>query len=80
MLMDLTNGNYYIYQIKNGGCGLVKANSKDEATAAVLEAYHKHGQPDLTEYDVDIWNVHNECFEDSPNVIELGDKLIPYEF
>lgn len=67
--------NYYMYKIANGGFGIVKANTEDSAKREVLNAYHKHGQPELTEEDVTVLPVISGYFSDSPNVIELGDIL-----
>lgn len=30
MFEELTNGNYFIYQFSDGGCGLVKAVNEEE--------------------------------------------------
>ena len=75
MIKELTNGNYYIYQISDGGCGIVKANSDVEAKVNVMNAYKGH---DGSEYSAtDIWccnicDLGNTFFADKPNVIELG--------
>ncbi len=75
LMNELTNENYYMYKIAGGGFGIVKANTEDSAKREVLNAYHKHGQPELTEEDVTVLPVISGYFSDSPNVIELGDIL-----
>lgn len=78
MLKELMNGNYYIYQLRFGGCGIVKANSDVEAKVNIMNTYKGH---DGSEYDAtDIWccnicDLSNVFFADDPNVIELGWKL-----
>ena len=70
MLKELLNGNYFIYQIEDGGCGIVKANDKVEAVVNVKNAYDMHGEHDI---EVDVFDIEgNRYFDDSPNVIELG--------
>ena len=78
MLKELMNGNYYIYQLSFGGCGIVKANNDVEAKVNIMNAYKGH---DGSEYDAtDIWccnicDLSNVFFADDSNVIELGWKL-----
>lgn len=75
MLKELFNGNYYIFEIADGGFGIVKANGKEEAVKDILKSYHKHGCSDLKETDVVITSIKEECsepFKDSENIVELG--------
>ena len=69
MLKELLNGNYFIYQIKDGGCGIVKANNKPEAITTVKKAYAAHGEYNI---NVGIHDIEKSFFDDAPNVIELG--------
>lgn len=75
MLKELTNGNYFIYQINDGGCGIVKAKSEPEAVANVMDAYRGHNGDEYSATDIDCKNIAdigNAFFVDKPNVIELG--------
>lgn len=70
-LKELTNGDYWYYVIEDGGRGIVKADSPEDAEIKVRNAYKKHGG--LSEYTtVEIYG--DICyFDDSPDVIEIGD-------
>ena len=71
-LKGLTNGKCFLYQLDDGGAGIVEANNKEEAKLKVAWAYHKHGQPDVHSYDVEIYDIDScNCQDDSPDVIEL---------
>lgn len=72
MLKELLNGNYYIYQLSDGGCGIVKANTKEEAIAIVIDAYKTHGIVEVDKSDIDITKIQDGLFDDAENVIELG--------
>ena len=70
---ELTNGNYYIYQISDGGCGIVKAETEAEAKLRAAFSYHKHGQPDVHSWDVEVFEIDKDGYqEDCPYLIELG--------
>lgn len=72
---ELMNGNYWIYQIADGGCGIVKANSSSEAYANVMDAYRGHDGTEYDALDIEIKNIAdmgNAFFADKPKVIELG--------
>lgn len=38
---ELMNGNYWIYQLVDGGCGIVKANDSSEACINVYDALQR---------------------------------------
>lgn len=70
---ELLNGDYWLYYLEDGGVGIVKADSSDEAERKVREAYAKHSgnngefteQIGIYEFDGSNW------FEDSPDVFEV---------
>lgn len=72
---ELMNGNFWIYQLFDGGFGIVKANTEAEAFANVMYAYKEHGgeEYDATEIEIkNICDIGNVFFTDKPNVIEIG--------
>lgn len=73
MLKELTNGNYFLYQINDGGCGIVKAENKAQAALVVVNSYNKVTH---SSYNVDDVKIHPLSFghylDEAPNVIELG--------
>lgn len=74
----LLNGKYYIYQIEDGGCGIVKADDEVDAVIKVKESYVLHGQPDICEEDIEVHLInYDTCsvFLDTPDVIELGMRI-----
>ena len=72
-LKELTSGNYYIYQVDDGGCGIVKAENKQKAQLEVAYSYHKHGQPDVHTSNVEVYKIDPQGYqEDCPYLIELG--------
>lgn len=77
-LKQLTNGNYYIYQVDDGGCGIVKAENEDKARLKVAYAYHRHGQPDIHSCNVEVFKIDPQGYqEDCPYVVELGWNFQP---
>ena len=70
-LSELCNGNYFYYEIDDGGKGIVAADSAEEAELKVRSAYKKHGGlDDLTPvriYDSFSW------FKDEVDVIEIAE-------
>ena len=70
MLKELANGNYFCYAIEDGGLGIVKANSPEEAEQKVRDGYNKHGYlSDSTQ--IKIYDIYQEPFDDAPDVIEI---------
>lgn len=74
MLKELTNGNYFIYQINDGGCGIVKAVNVANAAVVVANAYHDNTGATYDTDDIMIYPLDdgNHYFSGIPNVIELG--------
>lgn len=76
MLNQLANGSYYIYQVCDGGCGIVKANSTEEAKAIVVDSYNNHSGDDCTYVPIDVacYRIPNDnrTFKESSEIIELG--------
>ena len=74
MLKELTNGNYFIYQIADGGCGIVKAVNAAHAALVVANSYHAvtHSSYDVDDVKIHPLNNGGHYFEEAPNVIELG--------
>ena len=69
----LTNGYYYIYQVDDGGCGIVRAENEDRARLKVAYSYHRHGQPDVHTSNVEVYKIDPQGYqEDCPYLIELG--------
>ena len=64
---------HWIYVLDNDTYGVVKANTEDEAKQKVKEAYTKHGgyESEITEDMIEIENMDNHWFSDSPDVIEV---------
>ena len=73
MLKELTNGNYFLYQIVDGGCGIVKAVNMSHAALVVVNSYNKVTH---SSYNVDDVKINPLSFghylDEAPNVIELG--------
>ena len=59
--------------IVDGGKGIVKADSSEEAERKVRESYKKHGYEDTSE-EVYIYEIWQKPFEDSPDVIEICEQ------
>ena len=74
MLKELCNGNYFIYQIDDGGCGIVKADDVVDAIVRVIVSYREHGERDLSSDDVKCYNIKDISlyFSSSPDVLEFG--------
>lgn len=63
--------NVWVYTIENQARGIVIANSQEEATKKVIEAYEKH-HDNIDENDVEV-QIYYETwgwFEDAPDVLE----------
>lgn len=71
---ELLNGNYFIYQIIDGGCGIVKAVNAANAAVVVANAYYKNTGATYDTDDITIYPLDdgNHYFAGIPNVIELG--------
>ena len=76
MLEQLNNGSYFIYQIIDGGFGIVRANDVNEATSKVVSSYNEHGQPELEERDVDIYGIRDYGSYFNDDVFELGMEIV----
>lgn len=66
---ELMNG-YFLYQAKNQGFGIVKAETEEEAKRLVNTYYTKHSDP-ISELKIIIHKLDETFFNDS-NVLELG--------
>ena len=78
MLKKLINGNYFIYQLRFGGCGIVKAKNSAEAITNIIDAYRRHDGSEYAVGDINCKNIADIGITftiDKPNVIELGWKL-----
>lgn len=76
MFEELTNGNYFIYQISDGGCGLVKAINEAHAAVVVANAYHDNNSGNYDPSDIEIYPIDDGGYKaNMPNVIELGWKI-----
>ncbi len=74
-LKELANGNYHCYAIEDGGLGIVKAESPEEAERKVRDGYKEHGSlSDDTE--VEIYDILQAPFEDAPDVIEIYEYAV----
>lgn len=73
MFNTLTNGNYWYYEWEDGGKGIVKADSSEEAERKVRESYKKHGYENTSE-EVYIYEIWQKPFEDSLDVIEICEQ------
>ena len=73
MFNILSNGDYWYYEWEDGGKGIVKANSSEEAEHKVRESYKKHGYENTSE-EVYIYEIWQKPFEDSPDVIEICEQ------
>lgn len=78
MIKELINGNYYIYQLSDGGCGIVQAKGEKEAAMTVVDAYNRQHSGIYEPADVHIKEIEgkNNYHESSPNVLELGWQII----
>lgn len=75
MLKELTNGKYFLYQLIDGGCGIVEGENESEAKANVMDAYMGHDGSVYGAADIEckkIIDIGNAFFADKPKVIELG--------
>ena len=72
MLKELMNGNYFIYHISDGGVGIVKAETEEQAKDFVCNAYRKHNSGDYSRDEIYCEKIEDGYFDDSPEVIELG--------
>jgi len=76
MLGELTNGNYFIYQFNDGGCGIVKAVNAAHAAVVVANAYHDNNSGNYDPSDIEIYPIDDGGYKaNTPNVIELGWKF-----
>jgi len=78
VIKKLTKGDYFAYQVDDGGCGIVKANSTDEAREKVALSYNRHGDPYTTANNVEVVSI-KAIKEDGgyfgDDVIELGWRM-----
>ena len=73
MLKELTNGKYFIYQLKDGGFGIVYADTVDDAFDKIINSYSIHGGGECNDNDIELFAIENRpYFEDTPDVFELG--------
>lgn len=74
MIKELINGNYFIYQLSDGGCGIVKAESKVKAVELVIDAYNSQHSGTYYESEITVTEIvsKNRLFKNHPNVLELG--------
>lgn len=70
VLKWLASGNYWLYELDDGGKGIVKAETNEEALKKLKDAYKKHYSED-TMPDFRISPIEGGYFEDTPDVIEL---------
>lgn len=70
LLNELVNGNYYYYDLEDGGAGIVMANGWNEAKRKVKEAYTKHSSDPFTE-NIMIYPINQKPFDDAPDVLEI---------
>lgn len=66
---ELMNG-YFLYQTKNQGFGIVKAETEEEAKRLVHAYYIKHSDP-IYKLNITVHEL-NETFFNDLNVLELG--------
>ena len=69
MLKDLANGDYFFYKLSEGGCGIVKADSPEDAERKVRDGYTKHSS--YGGEDIEIYDIYQKPFDDAPDVIEI---------
>ena len=70
MLKTLTNGDYFLYKLEQGGGGIVRADSPTDAVRKVREAYRKHSSADFTE-GISVYDIYQVPFDDCPDVLEI---------
>lgn len=73
MLNTLANGNYWYYILEEGGCGIVKADSSEEAEQKVRDAYTKHSDDLFTE-EISIYEIYQKPYGDAPDIIEICEQ------
>lgn len=71
MLNKLTNGNYWYYVLEEGGAGIVRANSSEEAERKVREAYTKHSGNDPFTENIGIYEIYQKPYDNAPDVLEI---------
>ena len=71
MLNKLVNGNYWCYILEEGGAGIVKAESSEEAERKVREAYTKHGYYNPFTEEIRIYEIYQKPYDDAPDVLEI---------
>lgn len=73
ILKEVAKYEYWIYVLYNDTYGVVKANTEEDAKQKVKEAYTKHGgyETGITENMIEIENMDNHWFSNSPDVIEV---------
>lgn len=70
MFNELVNGNYWFYVLEEGGSGIVRAESSEEAERKVREAYTKHSADPFTE-EIKIYEIYQKPYDDAPDVLEI---------
>ena len=70
MFNELVNGDYWCYVLEEGGTGIVRAESSEEAERKVREAYTKHGSDPFTE-EITIYEIYQKPYDDAPDVLEI---------
>lgn len=70
MFNELVNGNYWCYILEEGGIGIVRAESSEEAERKVREAYTKHTTSPFTE-EIKIYEIYQKPYDDAPDVLEI---------
>lgn len=71
---DLTNGDFWVYRIADGGCGIVKAEKGIHPSATVADAYKGYRGEDYSPADIECRQIteKDSRFRMMGNVIELG--------
>lgn len=70
MFDELVNGDYWYYVLEEGGAGIVRAESSEEAERKVREAYTKHSDNPFTE-EIKIYEIYQKPYDDAPDVLEI---------
>ena len=70
MFNELVNGDYWYYVLEEGGAGIVRAESSEEAERKVREAYTKHCDDPFTE-EIKIYEIYQKPYDDAPDVLEI---------
>ena len=70
MFNTLVNGDYWYYLLEEGGAGIVKADSSEEAEQKVRDAYTKHSDDPFTE-EIKIYEIYQKPYDDAPDVMEI---------